>query len=57
MKKTKKEKNTQALIRKEEYEKRSPQEQLDLLDEKFGVGIGAKKERAKLKALIEKKEK
>jgi len=56
MKKTKKEKNTQALIRKEEYEKRSPQEQLDLLDEKLGIGIGAKKERAKLKALIEKED-
>jgi len=56
MKKTKKEKNTQALIRLCEYEKRSPQEQLDLLDHKLGVGIGAKKERAKLKALIEKED-
>jgi len=56
MKRTKKERNIRALILKEEREKRSPQEQLLLLDEKLGVGIGAKKERAKLKALIEKED-
>tara|TARA_B100000029_G_scaffold371504_1_gene365457 strand:+ start:1190 stop:1396 length:207 start_codon:yes stop_codon:yes gene_type:complete len=36
----------------EERAKRSPQQQLELLDKRLGEGLGAKKERAKLQALI-----
>jgi hypothetical protein len=35
---------------------RSPQQQLAVLDAKLGVGIGAKKERARLNAQITAKE-
>ena len=45
-------KNAEALA--VERAKRSPQQQLKLLDDKFGVGVGAVKERAKLQALITK---
>lgn len=34
--------------RKEERDRRSPQQQLDLLDQRLGRGIGAKKERERL---------
>ena len=36
-----------------ERDKRSPKEQLALLDERLGVGIGATRERIKLTELIE----
>ena len=35
------------------YSKRAPQEQLTILDTRFGLGNGAVRERAKLKARIE----
>lgn len=38
--------------RKEARDARTPQEQLKVLDERLGVGQGAKKERARLKSLI-----
>lgn len=37
----------------EERAKRSPKEQLALLDQKLGKGEGAKKERARLQALMQ----
>ena len=40
-------------VRKLVAAKRSPQEQLRLLDERLGVGVGAKRERAKLRKKIE----
>ncbi len=40
------------LRNQENRSKRTPQEQIDFLDKKFGKGLGAKKERAKLLALI-----
>ena len=46
-----------ALILTKERAKRSPQQQLDLLDERLGEGLGAKKERANLEALIQKETK
>jgi hypothetical protein len=42
-----------AIERQEARAKRTPQEQLKLLDDRFGEGKGATKERARLKALIE----
>ena len=39
--------------RKEERNKRSPEDQLKLLDDRLGVGIGAKKERTRLQKLID----
>lgn len=44
----------EAEVRQAERAKRTPKQQLDLLDRKLGTGIGAKKERAKLKKQIEK---
>lgn len=41
-----------ALERQQEAERRSPEEQLRRLDEKFGVGQGAQKERARLERLV-----
>ena len=46
-----------ALILAKERATRSPQQQLDLLDERLGKGLGAKKERASLEALIQKETK
>ena len=42
-----------AIERQEARAKRTPQQQLQLLDDRFGEGKGAAKERARLKALIE----
>jgi hypothetical protein len=44
----KKERHNNALILQEERAKRTDQEQLQRLDEMFGKGKGAKKERARL---------
>lgn len=41
-----------ATIRAEERAKRSPQQQLEVLDRTLGKGVGAVKERARLKAQI-----
>jgi ribosomal protein S12 methylthiotransferase accessory factor YcaO len=46
-----------AVERQEVRAKRTPQEQLKLLDDRFGEGKGATKERASLKAAIEEVEK
>ena len=45
-----------ATERQETRAKRTPQEQLRILDERFGEGKGAAKERARLAALIEAEE-
>jgi len=41
-----------ALERNEARSERSPQQQLAVLDERLGKGVGAEKERARLKKLI-----
>jgi hypothetical protein len=46
-----------AAERQEVRAKRTPQEQLKLLDDRFGEGKGATKERERLKAAIEEVEK
>ena len=46
----------EAIERQEERKKRSHKDQLAFLDSKFGKDVGAKKEREKLFALINKKE-
>ena len=51
MKRSKQDKREEALARKAEHAKRTPQEQLALLDQR---GMAAKKERARLHALIKK---
>jgi len=42
-----------AKVRQEQRDKRTPQDQLKRLDEMLGVGVGAQKERTRLKAVIE----
>lgn len=48
-------KRTEASARHEAYNKLTPKQRLDKLDAKLGKGVGAKKERAKLAALIANK--
>lgn len=42
----------EAASRQEAYNKLSAKEKLEKLDEKLGVGVGAKKQRAKLQSLV-----
>jgi len=41
-----------AQTRQEAYDKLTPKQKLEQLDKKYGIGIGAKKVRAKLAVLI-----
>ena len=50
--KNKQMKQEDAKIRNESHSTLSPQQKLAKLDEKFGKGVGAKKERTKLNKLI-----
>lgn len=54
MRRSRKEKREEAEARQRAAEERTPQEQLARLDAMFGSGVGAKKERAKLLARIQK---
>lgn len=49
---TKAKRQKEAKARQETRNKRSPREQLDLLDKRFGRGVGAKKERNRLHQII-----
>jgi len=50
----KKEKSKESLERKETRDKLTPQQQIKELDIREGKEVGAKKERARLNAMIEK---
>lgn len=50
--KTRHQRHEEAVARQKLYDARTPQQQLALLDRKFGKGVGAKKERARLNRLI-----
>lgn len=54
MKKSKEQKRIEAKQRQTAYDNLSPAEKLRRLDEKFGKGVGAKKERAKLMRTLNK---
>jgi hypothetical protein len=56
-KRTKQQKRDAIKAIEEAAKKRTPEEQLHRLDQKFGVGLGAKKERAKLLQRIEDRKK
>lgn len=45
-------KRLEAQVRQEEYSKLTPKQKLDRLDARLGPGVGAKKERARLEALL-----
>lgn len=55
MPKTQAVKQKEADERKEAYDKLSVKEKIARLDQKFGVGIGAKKQRERLAKLLEEK--
>lgn len=50
-------KRLEAEKRQEKYNSLTPKEKIESLNNKFGKGIGAEKERKRLKAQINKKEK
>lgn len=49
------EKRAGAKARQEAYDKLTPKQKLDLLDDKLGNGVGAKRQRRRLAKLLEKK--
>lgn len=55
MKKNQEQRRMTASNRLEERAKRTPSQQLSILDSRFGKGEGAQKERLRLLALLEKK--
>lgn len=52
MPKTKEQRQKTAKMLLEQRAQRSAQEQIELLDKKFGIGQGAKKERARLQKIL-----
>lgn len=55
MPKTKEVKIEEGEIRQRKYDKLSPKQKLAKLDKELGKGVGAKKQRAKLKKMMEEK--
>lgn len=55
--KTVDQKRQESKVRDEAAKNRTPEEQLRRLDEKFGVGVGAKRERERLKQRIQSRQK
>ena len=55
MPQTKEAKRIKADVLKEEAAKMTPQQKLERLDRSFGPGVGAKRERARLKNIMEPK--
>ena len=53
----KRQKQEEAIERQVERENKTPEQQLKVLDSRFGKGIGSKKERRKLIEMIEKQSK
>ncbi|MCK5132735.1 MAG: hypothetical protein KAR40_11355 [Candidatus Sabulitectum sp.] len=50
MYKSKKDRQKEAQVRQDAHNRLTPLQKINKLDSKFGIGIGAKKERAKLQA-------
>ena len=44
-------KRLEAQVRQEEYDKLTPRQKLDRLNQRLGFGLGAEKERARLEAM------